>query len=83
MSIEDNLLSRSHCFIKYDLDNNYWILCDGSVLIENNSSNNKLNETSNIKSSTNGTWIYLKDDIELTNDFMFKTNQTVFKAYIN
>lgn len=35
-----------------------------------------------VKTSTNGTWIYLKDDTEVYDDFIFKANQSVFRVHI-
>ena len=78
VSIQDNLLSRFHCFIRFDGKINNWILYDGSFPEDDNCDKQYLN----VKNSTNGTWIYLKDDVELTNDFLIKTNNSVIKAYI-
>ena len=79
ISIDDDLTSRFHCFIRFDSKVNNWILYDGYISEDDNNSENKY---LNIINSTNGTWIYLKDDFELTNDFLIKTNNGVIKAYI-
>lgn len=72
VSIDDDLLSRFHCFIKFDPNRNVWILNDGCFSREDYV----------IKTSTNGTWIYLKDDTEIYDDFIFKANQSVFRVHI-
>lgn len=71
MNIDDDLLSRFHCYIKFDSVSNCWNLFDGN-----------LDENNKIKHSTNGTWIYLKEETEIKHNFIFKSNQTVFKAYL-
>lgn len=47
-------------------NDNSWVLYDGD----------------GIKPSTNGTWIYLKDPHEITNELIFKVAQTLFKTKI-
>lgn len=74
ISIEDDLLSRFHCYITFHSAENCWKLVDG---IFDDS------QTEKSKASTNGTWVYLKDDIELSNDFVFKSNHCVFKVFVN
>jgi len=67
------MLSRLHCFIEFDESINSWILYDGYISEEENGT---------ILASTNGTWLYLKDDTEISNHFIFKANHTVFKAHL-
>lgn len=73
VSINDNMLSRLHCYIQFDSSINTWILYDGYFSDE---------EGGERRPSTNGTWLYLKDDIELSNHFIFKANHTVFKCHL-
>jgi hypothetical protein len=62
--INDNMLSRFHCFIEYK--NGKWYVTDG--YIEGNFN----------KKSTNGTWIYAFDDILVKNGMTFKANKNIF-----
>jgi len=73
VSINDTMLSRLHCYIEFDQNSSTWILYDGYVSEE---------EESLRSPSTNGTWLYLKDDVEILNHFIFKANHTVFKSHI-
>ncbi len=34
------------------------------------------------KPSTNGTWLYINEDIEIFDKMIFKSNQTIFQCYI-
>lgn len=70
--INDQMLSRYHCFIQFESEINTWILYDGYMC-----------EDEEIrKFSTNGTWLYLKDETEIMNHMIFKANHTVFKAHL-
>jgi hypothetical protein len=62
--INDNMLSRFHCFIEYK--NGRWYITDGYI------------EENSIKKSTNGTWIYAFDDILVKNGMTFKANKNIF-----
>ncbi len=66
------MLSRFHCYIIFEESINSWVLYDGCY-------NKDSNEP---KPSTNGTWIYIKNDTEITNHLIFKANHTVFKCHI-
>lgn len=72
VSINDTMLSRLHCYIEFDASINSWILYDGYIS----------EEEGDRRPSTNGTWLYLKDDTEVFNHFIFKANHTVFKAHV-
>lgn len=62
--IDDNMLSRFHCFIEYK--SGKWYVTDGYI------------EENTIKKSTNGTWIYAFDDILIKNEMTFKANKNIF-----
>ena len=62
--IEDKLLSRFHCTIYFK--NDKWFLCDGYM--ENNIN----------KKSTNGTWLYAFEDINIEQGMIFKSNHNLF-----
>ena len=59
--IEDNMLSREHCFIYYDKKNCY--IKDGNK---------------NGSPSTNGTWLFAYEPIEILNEMVFKSNSYNF-----
>lgn len=66
MRIEDKLLSKAQSNIKYDTEQEAWILQDGY----------------NGKTSTNGTWLYLNEDYPMYQGMVFKANQTIFRTTI-
>ena len=66
ISIEDKRLSRIHCTLNYNKDNNYWFLKDGG----------------DHGNSTNGTWLYATDEYEIYDGMVFKTNHNLFKCKI-
>lgn len=66
--VNDGLLSRYHCSISYDSSSTAWIIHDG------------LYSQGEHKLSTNGTWIYLKEEVELTEGLIFKANHTLFRV---
>jgi hypothetical protein len=67
--LDDKLLSRKHCFCEFK--NNKWFINDGK----------KENEI--IYSSTNGTWIYVSEEMEIKNNMIFKANHFIFWCYLN
>lgn len=68
--IDDNMLSRVHCTVTFDQE---WKIQDGSVI-----------QGEGIRKSTNGTWIYAYDEIEITDKMTFKANHNLFIcSYIN
>ena len=75
VSINDTMLSRLHSYIMFDGKLNTWVLYDGYIVEEEDGITSR-------KPSTNGTWFYLKDDIEMTNHMVFKANHTVFKTHV-
>ena len=67
--IDDSLLSRIHCTLEYD-DEEGWVICDG-----------KIDDNEN-KKSTNGTWLYLIEEIPIENGLIFKNNKNAFECHI-
>ena len=67
IQINDKLLSKSQCYIQAEFykDGTYrWVLLDGV----------------NGKPSTNGTWLYINEDMQIYNGMVFKANQTIFNV---
>lgn len=62
--INDKLLSKCQATIHYVAESNCWVMQDGLTG----------------KPSTNGTWLYLKDDHQVCTGMVFKASQTIFKA---
>ena len=61
VQINDKLLSKSQCYIQTEFfqDGSYrWVLFDGV----------------NGKPSTNGTWLYINEDMQVYNGMVFKAN---------
>ena len=67
--IDDSLLSRIHCTLEYD-DEVGWVIYDG-----------KIDDNEN-KKSTNGTWLYLIEEIPIENGLIFKNNKNAFECHI-
>ena len=69
--IEDKLLSRKHCYIYYEKNENKnddkdcWFIKDGDL---------------NGKKSTNDTWLYSLEDTLIYDQMIFKTNHNLFKC---
>ena len=69
--IEDKMLSRKHCYIYYEKNENnneggsYWSIKDGDL---------------SGKKSTNDTWIYALEDTLIYDQMIFKTNHSLFKC---
>ena len=69
--IEDKLLSRKHCYIYYEKDENNneekdcWFIKDGDL---------------NGKKSTNDTWLYSLEESLIYDQMIFKTNHNLFKC---
>ena len=68
--IEDNMLSRIHCTIKYN--NKKWYIIDGN-------SNESINQEEN-KKSTNGSWVYAYEDCLIINKMIFKASHYLFEC---
>ncbi len=72
--IEDKLLSRKHCYIYYNNNENKnedyycWYIKDGDL---------------NGKKSTNDTWLYSLEDTLIYDKMIFKTNHNLFKCNCN
>ena len=69
--IDDSLLSRIHCTIDYTEDEG-WVIYDGKI-DEDESKN---------RPSTNGTWLFLIEETEITDGLLFKNNKTAFECQI-
>ena len=67
--IDDSLLSRIHCTLEYD-DEEGWVIYDG-----------KIDDNEN-KKSTNGTWLYLIEEIPIENGLIFKNNKNAFECHV-
>lgn len=70
IKINDKLLSKTQCHIKlwYESPDNYrWLLHDGFKG----------------KPSTNGTWLYINEDMRVYDGMVFKANQTIFQASLS
>jgi pSer/pThr/pTyr-binding forkhead associated (FHA) protein len=69
--IEDKMLSRKHCYIYYEKNENNneegsnWFIKDGDL---------------SGKKSTNDTWIYALEDTLIYDQMIFKTNHSLFKC---
>lgn len=63
--VDDSMVSRVNCTITYEKET--WMITDGSILIGEGN-----------KKSTNGTWIYAHEEIEITDQMTFKSNHNLF-----
>ena len=66
--IEDKMLSRKHCYIYYEMneeEKGNWFIKDGDL---------------DGKKSTNETWIYSSEDTLIYDQMIFKTNHNLFKC---
>ena len=63
--IDDSMLSRVHCTISFK--GGYWYIMDGSIIDEDE-----------VRKSTNGTWVYAFEDMEITEQMTFKANHNLF-----
>ena len=68
--IEDNMLSRIHCTIKYK--NKKWFIIDGSISEKSGKEENK--------KSTKGSWIYAYEDCLIKDKMIFKTAHYLFEC---
>jgi len=64
--VDDELLSKMQATILFDEQIHAWVLVDGYEG----------------KKSTNGTWLYLNEEIPVKSGMLFKSNQTFFQASI-
>ena len=71
--IDDILLSRVHCTIEYK-NNIGWIIRDGY----NNKEN--MEESMDIKSSTNGTWLYAFEDTPIYEGMILRSDNNLFRC---
>ena len=63
--IHDKMLSRIHCIVCYDKNYNIWIIKDGG----------------DKGMSTNGTWIFAFDEIEIKEGMIFKINANLLSCH--
>lgn len=66
IKFDDNQLSRLQCSIYHDSSVGGWIVCDGD----------------GDKMSTNGTWLFVDELHEITDNMVFKTGQILFQAQL-
>ena len=71
--IDDILISRVHCTIEYK-KNIGWIIRDGY----NNKENTE--ESMDIKSSTNGTWLYVFEDTPIYEGMILRSDNNLFRC---
>ena len=64
--ISDDMLSKVHTCIEYKYKDKSFYLYDGDKK----------------KESTNGTWVFIRNPIKITDNFMFKAEHTLFVANI-
>ena len=69
--VDDSLLSRVHCTIEYN-DEEGWVIYDGKIN----------DDESKNKPSTNGTWLYLIEEIPIEEGLIFKNNKNAFECHI-
>jgi hypothetical protein len=67
--IDDELLSRIHCSLVFQ--DEFWVVKDGGV-----------NASDNWDHSTNGTWIYISTETEISDNMQIKTADTIFNVNI-
>lgn len=72
--IKDGLLSRVHCSVWWDENEGKWMMLDGKEEKEGE----KEQEKEGVKSSTNGTWVYVIEEKEITEGMIFKSNYNLF-----
>jgi pSer/pThr/pTyr-binding forkhead associated (FHA) protein len=70
--VDDTLLSRYHCIIEYDEEDGEWYIRDGKVS----------DDLTEIKPSTNGSWLYLIDETPINDGMIFKSNHNVYECHI-
>ena len=63
--IHDKMLSRIHCIVCYDKNYNIWVIKDGG----------------DKGMSTNGTWIFAFDEIEIKEGMIFKINANLLSCH--
>ena len=69
--VDDSLLSRVHCTIEYN-DEEGWVIYDGKIN----------DDESKNKPSTNGTSLYLIEEIPIEEGLIFKNNKNAFECHI-
>ena len=63
--IEDNMLSRLHCVVRFNKEAACWELKDGNGFG---------------KKSTNGTWVYVNESTMIEEGMIFKSNHNLFEC---
>ena len=69
VAIKDGLLSRVHCTIWWDESVGKWMVLDGKV---------SERATTTTTTSTNGTWMYVIEEKEITEGMIFKSNYNLY-----
>ena len=70
--VDDSLLSRVHCTLEY-VDEEGWFIHDGKY--------DDVDKNKN-KPSTNGTWLYLIEEIPIEDGLIFKNNKNAFEFHV-
>lgn len=65
IEIEDYLLSKVQCSLFFDA-NSGWNIIDGDIRTQ--------------KESTNGTWLYVSEEMEIVNGMVIKSYQTLLQV---
>lgn len=74
--IDDVMLSRVHCTVRYK--EGKWYIIDGQIISNSNGC-----EDVYVKNSTNGTWIYAFEDTLIYEQTTFKANHNLFICSFN
>jgi hypothetical protein len=62
--VDDSILSKKHCTFSYDASQHRWTVTDGF----------------NLRSSLNGTWIYLSQESQIRDNMTFRVSDILFQA---
>ncbi len=66
IKVDDNILSKRHCTFQYNSCNKRWQVADGDL--------------PSMRSSLNGTWMYLSKEFVITDNMTFKCADVLFQA---
>jgi pSer/pThr/pTyr-binding forkhead associated (FHA) protein len=75
VAIKDGLLSRVHCTVWWDEEVGKWMVSDGKVEERAGTVTTKGGVA-----STNGTWMYVIEEKEITEGMIFKSNHNLFEC---
>lgn len=62
--VDDSILSKKHCTLNYEASQQKWTLNDGF----------------NLRSSLNGTWVYLSQEQQIKDNMTFRVSDILFQA---